>query len=59
MQNCKAYGLKTYRLAKCNAYNIVPFGPLFTLAQAQAYQADLILGGFNVLVININTDRGV
>jgi hypothetical protein len=41
-----------YRLAKEGVYQLQPFGPLLTLAQAQAYQADMILGGFDVLVIN-------
>lgn len=46
--------VKAYRLAKDGAYQLQPFGPLLTLAQAQAYQADMALGGFDVLVINSN-----
>jgi len=45
-------GAAIYRLAKDGAYQLQPFGPLLTLAQAQAYQADMALGGFDVLVIN-------
>lgn len=41
-----------YRLAKDGVWNIQPFGPLFTLAKAQAYQADMALAGCSVLVIN-------
>lgn len=45
-------GNRIYRLAKDGAYQVQPFGPLLTLAQAQAYQVDMALGGFDVLVIN-------
>lgn len=41
-----------YRLAKDGAYQVQPFGPLLTLAQAQAYQKDMTLGGFDVLILN-------
>ena len=41
-----------YRLAKEGDYMVIPFGPLLTLAQAQAYQADLALAGMPCLVIN-------
>ena len=41
-----------YRLARDGIWQIMPFGPLFSLAKAQAYQADMALAGFNVLVIN-------
>lgn len=41
-----------YRLAKDGIWNIIPFGPLFTLAQAQRYQADMALANCSVLVIN-------
>jgi hypothetical protein len=48
---------KTYQLAKQGNANLPnwiakPFGPLMTLDQAQAYQEDMRLGGFDVLVIN-------
>jgi hypothetical protein len=48
---------KVYRLAKRDSessYDYQPkqFGPVMTLDQAQAYQEDLRLGGFDVLVIN-------
>ena len=43
-----------YRLAKEGTYQLQPFGPLLTLAQAQAYQADMALANCLVLVINAN-----
>ena len=46
---------KTYRLAIDSEHAVKPFGPLFTLQQAEKYQDDMILGGFNVLVINCAT----
>ena len=46
---------KAYRLAKETPFQIIPFGPLFTLDQAQAYQADMANAGKPVLVINVNT----
>lgn len=46
---------KTYRLAIDSEYAVKPFGPMFTLQQAEKYQADMILGGFNVLIINCAT----
>ena len=41
-----------YRLAREGAYQLQPFGPLLTLVQAQAYQADMALANCPVLVIN-------
>lgn len=52
--------MKTYKLAKNRNHAAAmdsTFGPLMTLAQAQAYQADMIRGGFDVLVVNMATDR--
>jgi hypothetical protein len=42
--------VKAYRLHREGAYELEPFGPLMTLAQAQHYQTDMALGGFDVLV---------
>ena len=47
----------TYRLARNGSFRVEPFGPAMTLAKAQAYQADIIKGGFDVLVINTTTVR--
>ena len=44
---------KTYRLAREGAFQIVPFGPLMTLAKAESYQADMTLAGFPCLVVNV------
>lgn len=44
---------KTYRLARDGAFQIVPFGPLMTLAKAESYQHNLMLAGFPCLVINV------
>jgi hypothetical protein len=41
----------TYRLAKEGAFNVQPFGPAMTLAQAQAYQSDMALANVHVLVV--------
>ena len=46
---------KAYRLAKETPFQIISFGPLFTLDQAQAYQADMANAGKPVLVVNVNT----
>lgn len=46
---------RQYRLAKNREYHVIPFGPVMTLAQAQMYQADMIAGGFDCLVINTQT----
>ncbi len=43
-----------YRLAKDNAFSVVPFGPRMTLQQAQAYQADMALANMPVLVVRCN-----
>lgn len=45
-------GPKVYRLAKDGNHAVKAFGPLFTLAKAEAYQRDMSAAGFNVLVIN-------
>ena len=45
-------GATIYRLAREGTWQVQPFGPLLTLAQAQAYQADLALAGMPCLVIN-------
>ena len=42
-----------YQLAKEGAYNVQPFGPAMTLAQAQRYQADMLLANVPVLVVRI------
>lgn len=43
-----------YQLAKEGAFNVQPFGPAMTLAQAQAYQADMALANMPVLVVRCN-----
>ena len=48
----------TYRLARNGSFRVEPFGPAMTLAKAQAYQADMIKGGFDVLVVNTMTLKG-
>ena len=45
-------GATIYRLAREGTWQVQPFGPLLTLAQAQAYQADMVLAGFPVLILN-------
>jgi hypothetical protein len=45
-------GTKAYRLAREGAWQVEPFGPLLTLAQAQAYQADMALANCLVLIVN-------
>ena len=47
-----ACGPKVYRLAKDGNHAVKAFGPLFTLAKAEAYQRNMIAAGFDVLVIN-------
>ena len=42
-----------YQLAKHGAYNVQPFGPAMSLAQAQRYQADMLLANVPVLVVRI------
>jgi hypothetical protein len=46
---------KTYRLAKDGAFQIVPFGPLMTLAKAESYRDDLAICFPNILVVNTVT----
>jgi hypothetical protein len=43
-------GPKMYRLHSEGAYQLEPFGPMLTLAQAQKYQADMALANCAVLV---------
>ena len=43
-----------YQLARHGAYNVQPFGPAMTLAQAQRYQADMLLANVPVLVVRCN-----
>lgn len=40
-----------YQLAKHGAFNVQPFGPAMSLAQAQAYQSDMALANVHVLVV--------
>ena len=42
-----------YQLAKHGAFNVQPFGPAMTLAQAQRYQSDMALANVPVLVVRI------
>ena len=46
---------KTYRLAKQMPYRLEYFGPYMTKEEAIAYQSELALGGFNVLVVNMES----
>jgi hypothetical protein len=46
---------KTYKLAKENTFNVMPFGPMLTLEQAQMYQDQLTRAGKLVLVVNMAT----
>ena len=43
-----------YQLATHGAFNVQPFGPAMSLAQAQAYQADMLLANMPVLVVRCN-----
>ena len=43
-----------YQLAKHGAFNVQPFGPAMSLAQAQRYQADMLLANVPVLVVRCN-----
>ncbi len=45
-----------YRLAKDNGFALVPYGPTMTLDKALAYQADLVLAGFNPIVVNTRAE---
>lgn len=40
-----------YQLARHGAFNVQTFGPAMSLAQAQAYQADMALANVHVLVV--------
>ena len=40
-----------YQLAKHGAYNVQPFGPCMTLAQAQGFQASMAMANVHVLVV--------
>jgi hypothetical protein len=46
---------KTYRLAKDGAFQVIPFGPLMTLAKAESYRDDLSFAFPNILVVNTAT----
>ena len=43
-----------YQLARHGAFNVQAFGPAMSLAQAQAYQADMALANMPVLVVRCN-----
>ena len=43
-----------YQLARHGAFNVQPFGPAMSLAQAQRYQADMLLANVPVLVVRCN-----
>ena len=43
-----------YRLAKDGTFNVQEFGPPMPLAQAQRYQADMLLANVSVLVVRCN-----
>ena len=43
-----------YQLATHGAFNVQPFGPAMSLAQAQRYQADMALANMPVLVVRCN-----
>lgn len=49
------YGVKSYRLAKDGAFQVVPFGPLMSLAMAEKYQGDLSSVFPSIMVINVAT----
>jgi len=40
-----------YQLAREGAYNVQAFGPVMTLGQAQAYQAEMAMANVHVLVV--------
>lgn len=46
---------KTYRLAKIHPFHIQYFGPLMTLNEAMTYRAELAKGGFEVVVLNMES----
>ena len=43
-----------YQLARHGTFNVQPFGPAMTLAQAQAYQSEMALANVPVLVVRCN-----
>lgn len=45
----------TYRLAVEKPFHLVPFGPAFTLPEAQQWQAQLAKAGKPVLVVNVES----
>ena len=42
-----------YQLAREGAYNVQAFGPAMSLAQAQGFQAEMLLANVHVLVMRI------
>ncbi len=46
---------KTYRLAKIHPFHVQYFGPLMTLNEAMSYRAELAKGGFDVVVVNVES----
>lgn len=44
--------MKTYRLAAEREFDLVPFGPLMTLSEAEAFRDQLVKQGKIVHVIN-------
>ena len=40
-----------YQIAREGAYNVQPFGPCMTLAQAQGFQASMAMANVHVLVV--------
>lgn len=44
--------MKTYRLAAEREFELVPFGPLMTLSEAESYRDQLVKAGKLVHVIN-------
>ena len=40
-----------YQLAKHGTFNVQPFGPAMTLAQAQGFQASMAMANVHVLVV--------
>lgn len=43
-----------YQLATHGTFNVQPFGPAMSLAQAQRYQSDMALANVHVLVVRQN-----
>jgi hypothetical protein len=45
-----------YRLAIVRPYDVLPFGPMMTLSQAESYRADMLKAGFaSVVVVNVES----